>query len=369
MDDCRSTAKYPKILIAEDERITAQHLRQCLSSMGYDVVAVTSSGPATIREAGKRLPDLLLTDIRLRGSVDGIDAAAEIRERWSIPTVFLTAYADPDTMRRARIVEPYGYLIKPFAEDELHATIEIALQQRELLAVRQQQTRTNLSTIERTQEELDKLTGRLVAAQEEERHRIARDIHDDFTQRLVVAVMNLQSLEESLSSETAKLQCQKILANLDALSEDLRKLSHNLHPSTLEHLGLVPALRALAEDFEQRESIPICVSTRNVPSNLPEDAKIAIYRIVQEALRNVVKHASAQSIDVALVGGQRELHVSVRDVGRGFDAGGAQTQPGLGLVSMTQRAHLIGGALDIKSELGVGTQVMLRLPLSAERQG
>src|SRR4051812_9363952 len=122
----------PRILIVEDERITAHHLQRVLIRFGYQVIAVASDGEAAIEEAGHKRPDLLLADIGLKGAVDGIEVANHVRRLWGIPTVFLTAYTDSKTMERARISEPYGYLTKPFAEDELHATIEIALQQKKL---------------------------------------------------------------------------------------------------------------------------------------------------------------------------------------------------------------------------------------------
>jgi len=358
----------PKILIAEDEQITAHHLRQSLTRFGYHVVAVASTGLAAIEEAERNRPDLLLADIGLKGALDGVAVATQVRERWHIPTVFLTAYTDSETMKRARIAEPYGYLTKPFAEEELHATIEIALRQRDLLENSQDQRRLNLNTIERTQDELNILTAKLVSAQEEERQRIARDLHDDVSQRLAVAAIDLTKLAEQLPAESAKSQCYEIRSQLDALSEDIRKISHNLHPSIIEHLGLVPALRNLAADFEQRESIPTCFSARAVPPFVSRETQMGLYRVVQEALRNVAKHAAAKSVDIALVGGPEELYLSVRDVGRGFHLAPARTQPGLGLVSMTQRAQVIGGVLDVQSEPGVGTQIILRVPLKQRRE-
>lgn len=330
MGESEADRRVPRILIAEDERITAQHLRQSLTRFGYEVIGVTSSGSAAIEQAGQKRPDLLLADIGLQGNLDGVAVATQIRKQWCIPTVFLTAYTDSETIKRAQIAQPYGYLIKPFAEDELHATNEIALQQNGLLASRDEQNRVNLNTIQSTQEELRRVTGRLVSAQEDERQRIARDLHDDVSQRLALVSMKFTKMADEFLGDAARAECQEVLTILDSLSEDVRKLAHSLHPSVIEHLGLTAALKSLTEDFEKTQSIATRFSARDVPASLTNDMRLALYRIVQEALRNIAKHAAAQSVDIALIGGVDELYLSVRDVGTGFQIEKARTQPGLG---------------------------------------
>src|SRR5690348_2682486 len=123
------TGDVPKILIVEDERVTAEHIRLTLQRLGYQVIAIVANGKNAIQRAGELKPDLVLADIDLKGAMDGIEVATQVRTRWAIPTVFLTAFGDEETVRRARQSEPFGYLVKPFAEQELHATIEIALHQ------------------------------------------------------------------------------------------------------------------------------------------------------------------------------------------------------------------------------------------------
>ncbi len=361
-----SPTPYPKILLVEDERITAQHIRQTLVRFGYDVVGLATTGHAAIQDAERKRPDLLLADVGLKGLLDGIEVAAQVRKRWGIPTVFLTAYADSETMTRARLVEPYGYLIKPFGEEELRATIEIALQQRKLLEERERQTEDNLSTIERTKEELYALSAKLVSAQEEERQRIARELHDDVGQRLALLQIEIGTLAEKLSPVVLKdvaARFDVITSQIDGLCEEIRTLSHNLHPAVLEHLGLIPALRQLAQDFEQRYSIRTRFSARDVRPGTAGEAGVTLYRIAQEALHNVAKHADAKSVDIALVGAAGDLYLSIRDVGRGFDPRAARKSSGLGLISMRQRAELIHGTFAIHSEPGVGTQIKVCVPI------
>ncbi len=116
-----------RILIVEDERIVAEDLRETLGALGYEVVGIVPSGEAAIEQAAAHHPDLVLMDIMLRGNLNGIDAAQHVRDRLDIPVVYLTAYADDATLARAKVTEPFGYLIKPFEERELLTAIEMAL--------------------------------------------------------------------------------------------------------------------------------------------------------------------------------------------------------------------------------------------------
>ena len=214
-----------------------------------------------------------------------------------------------------------------------------------------------------SQEELASLTAKLFSEREEERQHLAHLLHDDISQRLAAACINLSQLADSVSSETARQQCRRILSVLDGLSDDVRLLSHELYPSALEHLGLVPALQSLAREFEQKESINTRFSARDVPVSLCDDVKLCLYRIVQEALQNVIKHTRARSVDIAVMSDAGELCLSVFDAGGGLSIDTAQPQLGLGLLSMSRRANLIGGTLDFDSEPGVGARIMLRVPL------
>ena len=357
---------HPRILIIEDERITAQHLRRTLMKLGYDIVGLAATGAEAAEKADQTCPDLLLVDIGLEGTIDGIEVASQMRERHNIPTVFLTAYTDRETMARARITEPYGYLVKPFAEQELHATIEIALQQRRLAHQRKQQTERDAKVLEQTREELAVLAGRLFSAQEEERQRIARDLHDDMVQRLALLQMNLEGISRQIHDECSE-PTRKLFAPLagqvEELTTSLRDLSHTLHPSVLDHLGLIAAVKQMAREFQNREGIKTRVAVRNVPGTLPNTISICLYRIVQEALRNVAQHANASSISIALVGTANTIHLTVRDTGTGFDLATARKGGTLGLISMAQRAELIGGTLDVISDADKGTQIHVQAPL------
>ena len=362
----QSISQRPKILIVEDETITARHLRRILTKLGYAVVGVAASGANALAQIAESKPDLLLADVGLEGEIDGIAVASVAREQWETPTVYLTAYSDAETMRRATLTEPYGFLVKPFAEQELHATIEIALQQCGLAAARKQRVQSTNHLLVRTQEELNTVTARLFSAQEEERERIARDLHDDLGHRLALLQMDLEKIRGNLPAairEENKLEFDEALASIGGLSDSLRDVSHLLHPSILDDLGLEVALRRLCEEFQARYSIATRFSTRNVPAHSLASTSVALYRIVQEALQNVAKHAGPASVNVALIGAKDSLKLSIRDTGSGFDQESEKSRVGLGLISMAQRARLAGGTFEIQSDRNVGTQIHVSVPL------
>ncbi len=355
----QSVSQRPKILIVEDETITARHLRRILTKLGYAVVGVAASGATALEQIAEAKPDLLLADVGLEGEIDGIEVASIAREQWETPTVFLTAYSDAETMRRATVTEPYGYLVKPFAEQELHATIEIALQQCGLAAARKQRVQSTNHLLVRTQEELNTVTARLFSAQEEERERIARDLHG-------LLQMDLEKIRGKLPAairEENKLEFDAALNSIGKLSDSLRDVSHLLHPSILDDLGLEVALRRLCEEFQARYSIATRFSTRSVPAHVLASTSVALYRIVQEGLQNVAKHAGPASVNVALIGATDSLKLSIRDTGNGFDQESEKSRTGLGLISMAQRSRLAGGTFEIQSDRNAGTQIHVSVPL------
>ena len=218
------------------------------------------------------------------------------------------------------------------------------------------------STLSRTKDELRGLTGHLFTVQEEERERVARELHDDVSQRLSLIEILLSALEpvkqgtqgEKLSSAQRELQ---------SLNADVRQMSHRLHPAILHDLGLSEALRTLVEEFEQREEMPATFLVQSLPESWSQTAGTTLYRIAQEALRNVVKHAGRTHVKVSLSGTGKELELKVMDFGVGFDQEYASEFRGLGLISMQERARIAGGTFAITSALGEGTTITVRLPL------
>jgi PAS domain S-box-containing protein len=209
------------------------------------------------------------------------------------------------------------------------------------------------------------LASRLLRAQEEERGRLAREMHDDWTQRLAILGIDGAKLEKHLGApEKALPLLQTIREQLVSLSEDVHDLSRQLHPSILHDLGLVEALRSECAGFSRRERIVVDYRPGIVPANVPKETALCVYRVAQEALRNLAKHAAVHEAWVSLDTAGSELLFRVEDKGAGFDMDIVRSQPGLGLSSMMERVRLMQGKLSITSAPGRGTTIEVRVPLT-----
>ena len=213
-------------------------------------------------------------------------------------------------------------------------------------------------------EALTSLTGRLIHAQEEERKRVAREIHDDYNQRLAILAIDLERVADQVREfpmETRE-QLQHIWARVSELGTDLHSLSHNLHSSTLESLGLVPGTRAFCMEFADQQGIEVDFAHKNVPGHIPDDVALCLFRIVQEGLRNVKRHSGANRAEIRIEGLGDKLHVTVADRGRGFLLNG-HSHEGIGIRSMEERLRSLGGQLEVHSRLLEGTRIDAWLPL------
>jgi two-component system, NarL family, sensor kinase len=219
-------------------------------------------------------------------------------------------------------------------------------------------------SLQQTREGLRKLAAKLLHAQEEERRRIAREMHDDWTQRLALLGIDMAMLRKHLGAPAKALPLLRTMQEkLMSLSEDVHALSRQLHPSILDDLGLVEALRSECASFSRREGIEVVYRPEAVPTSLPKDVALCVYRIAQEALRNLAKHAAVHESWVSLAATGPELVLRVQDKGVGFDPAGMHSQAGLGLSSMEERVRLIQATLSVTSALGQGTTVEVRAPL------
>ena len=218
-------------------------------------------------------------------------------------------------------------------------------------------------------EELESLTGKLIEAQEQERKRIARELHDDFNQRLAALSVELESMERApvAPPEPVARQLAVIRDQVVRLSDDLHDLAYRLHPSLLEHVGLEVAARDHVAEFTKRTRLPVTFAAREVPETLSPEIATNLFRVMQESLQNVFKHAQATEVTVRLSGSSKGIGLSVRDNGKGFDLESKDVrEKGLGLVSMQERARVLGGFLRIHSFPTGGTKVCVWIPSSPE---
>ncbi|MGI9073191.1 MAG: CheR family methyltransferase [Bryobacteraceae bacterium] len=245
----------------------------------------------------------------------------------------------------------------------LHKQAELLLRhESERLAT---QVKTTAEQLQRTEEDLRALTASLFTSHDEERRRVARELHDDVSQQLAMLANDLEQLRQNIPPTEAEMRdrLETLREGAATLSEELRRISHALHPSILEDLGLPVALRSLVTEFAEREGMPSNFTHRNVPDVLSHEVSATLYRITQEALRNVAKHAGRTHVRVTLIGKGSALRLTIRDLGEGFDP--SETR-GLGLISMEERTRLVGGTFRISSALGEGTTVQVQVPLETE---
>jgi signal transduction histidine kinase len=215
---------------------------------------------------------------------------------------------------------------------------------------------------QRAEREAFSLSWRLLTAHEDERRRLARELHDDVTQRLARLAIDAARLE-MIGPYAQSGTAQSVHSGLVRLSEDVHALSYRLHPSILDDLGLAEALKAECEHVSRREPVRVEVELHEIPEGLPNDVALCIFRVVQEALRNIARHAKASVAIVSLALKDGGLLLAIHDDGVGFDVDAKQSRHSLGRAGMGERVRLLGGTFGIKSEFGQGTTVSAWVPL------
>ena len=219
----------------------------------------------------------------------------------------------------------------------------------------------------RTERQLQSLTSELMTAQEEERRRIARELHDDINQRLALVAIEIGNMlsDPSILTEQTKRTIQSLSQRLVRISDDVRRMAYQFHPSILDDLGLTAALKRMADEWSEKTGIKIVIVQEEMADRLPRDVASCLYRVSQESLANIVKHSHAVRVELELTCGEQEITLSIYDAGVGFDLKDVQARnPGLGLVSMRERVRSVRGRFDIQSEPGRGTHIMVHIPFS-----
>ena len=222
---------------------------------------------------------------------------------------------------------------------------------------------------EQSLKNLRQYTRRLINAQEEERERIAREIHDDLGSRIALLSFSVSRLMTQRSRHSVPVvdELKETIDNLTELSEALRNLSHCLHPPLLRHTGICAALKALCEEFSRSHSIEIDAVIPEEVAPFSDEAALCIFRVAQESLHNVAKHAGPTRVTVSLERTLREVRLRVADTGRGFVPSGTTRASGLGLINMKERALCVRGHLEVRSAPGAGTEVRVSIPVSARK--
>jgi signal transduction histidine kinase len=210
------------------------------------------------------------------------------------------------------------------------------------------------------------LSGRLIEAQEQERTRIGRELHDDIGQRLALLAIELHQLHEnSLILPEVRSRMGELQKQVSEIAADIQSLSHELHSAKLQYLGIAAAMRGFCREFGEQQKVEIDFQTYDLPGPLSADISLCLFRVLQEALHNSAKHSGVRHFEVRLWGTSDEIHLTVRDSGAGFDREAAKESKGIGLISMEERLKLVKGTLSIESHPRSGTTVHARVPLSS----
>jgi PAS domain S-box-containing protein len=209
---------------------------------------------------------------------------------------------------------------------------------------------------------------KLIEAQEKERTWIARELHDDINQRIALLVAELEQWDEHLPgfATGAHDRPYRIHQRLSGIGEDIQALSHRLHSSKLEYLGVTVASASFCKELATQQKVEIDFSHTEIPPHVPKEVSLCLFRVLQEALQNAVKHSGVRHFRVELTGSSGEIQLTVSDLGRGFDQENVSKHHGLGLISMRERAQMVNGQFSIKSQPGRGTTINVRVPLRVE---
>src|SRR5215467_2543446 len=209
----------------------------------------------------------------------------------------------------------------------------------------------------RSEEALSSVNRKLVDAEERERNRIARELHDDIVQRLALLSSDLDEVQQELPDSELRYRIGALHEEMAKISTDVQEISHELHSSKLEFLGLTEAIRGFCRKVSQQQEVEIKFTGKDLTTALSPEISLCLYRVLQEALHNAMKHSGARQFDIDLFEAPDSIHLTVHDAGVGFDPKAAMQGRGLGLTSMQERMKLVNGKLSVTSKLGTGTTI------------
>jgi signal transduction histidine kinase len=385
-----------KILIVDDIATNRKLLRVTLEAEGHETLEAADGVEALQILAGEMV-DAVISDI-LMPNMDGFRLCHALRKSerlHALPFIIYTStYTSPDDMKLAQTVGADKYLTKPAPiADVLKALREVmdnkaarpvltapAVEETYVLQQYSQALVNKLEeknaevaqaneSLKRTEEQLRALTQRVVQAQEAERRRVALELHDTITQMLCAVQFRSQVLAEKLPARNrpAKEEAIKLRELIAKTVEEVERISRNLRPIVLEHLGLVPGLRETSMEFTNRTGVSVELACVELTRRLPAGTELALYRILQETLKNVEKHAHARQVMVRLTKPGNIVQLTINDDGIGFDPTQhpalRKGNGGLGLLGMRERATYVGGTLTVKSVHRAGTEIEVRIPL------
>jgi signal transduction histidine kinase len=367
-------AQHASILVVDDDPRNLIALSALLESMGQDVV-LANSGEEALHRVKEVDFAVILLDARMPG-VDGFATAHMIRDierSRNTPIIFLTGvYEDVSSMFRGYEAGAVDYIVKPLVPEILKTKISVfvdlfnknAVLKREIAERKRAEEQ-----VRRSEENLRALAARLESVREEERTRIAREIHDELGQVLTGLKMDLTWVVKRLPPKQPAALTEKIGAMFELIDDSVnavRRISSGLRPEALDQLGLAAAIEWQLREFQMRTGIRCKVALPEEPLNADQDRSTALFRIFQELLTNVARHANATKVEVTLRLQDWAMLLEVQDNGRGIVEQEINQPQSLGLLGMRERAFPFGGRFEIAGTRGKGTRATVRIPLGAE---
>lgn len=365
-----STSPQASILVVDDDTRSRVALQELLQSAGHSVV-LAESGEEALRCVLKQDFAVILMDARMPG-LDGFTTARTIRERErsrATPIIFLTgAYEDLSSMFRGYQAGAVDYIVKPLVPEVLRFKISIFvdLYNKNAALTREIADRKRAEeNLKKSEENLRALAAHLQSVREEEWTRIAREIHDELGQTLTGLKMDLTWVVNRLPSDRKALtaRAKSMFDLIDSTIQSVRKIASRLRPEVLDELGLAAAIGWQAKDFRKRTGIRCKLSLPPDRLGLDRERATAAFRIFQELLTNVARHANATRIDVTMRAESGVLLLAVEDNGKGIAASAIDSPKSLGLLGMRERLLPFGGKMQIAGSQDKGTKVLVSIPL------
>jgi len=350
-----------EILLVDDDAGNLLALQALLEPLGQAVLRARS-GEEALRLVQQHDPSVIVLDVRMPG-MDGFETARRIRarERSShIPIIFLTgASAETASVFRGYAVGAVDYLMKPVVPEVLRAKVSVFVE-----------LHRKTAALALAQVQLRALAARLIAVREEERARIAREIHDELGQFLTGLKMDVTWLRKRLGKDQAPLldKTETMRRLIDSTIKVVRRIATGMRPEILDDMGLVAAIGWQAKEFQKRMGLRCRVELPAAQPDLGSALSTAVFRIFQEILTNIARHAKASSVGVQLQISAERLSLEVADDGSGIAEDAVHARTSLGLLGMQERAQLFGGEVSIRGSPGRGTTVALAIPLPAAPQ-
>jgi signal transduction histidine kinase len=350
-------APAAKILVVDDEPRSLYALQELLSTLGQNLM-VAQSGEEALRLALKNDFAVILLDVRMPG-IDGFETARLIRSRERsrlTPIIFLTAAADEMTsMFRGYEVGAVDYLMKPVVPEILKSKVAVFVE-----------LHRKSERLRESEDKLRRLAAHLISVREEERAHIAREIHDELGQVLTGLKMEVGWLAKRLTEPALVEKTESMGRLIDSTVQTVRKIATGLRPEMLDDMGLVAAVGWQAKEFQKRTGIRVRASLPPEGTRLDGNISTTMFRIFQEILTNVARHARATRVDLELTVGPERVALEVTDNGVGIPEADLNGKKSLGLLGMHERALLFGGEVRISGAPGHGTRVSVSIPMRAK---